>query len=217
MIAALKGKLNSVSEFGIRLDVGGVVYELSCPLSVRAKAQEAVARAQPNEQPEFEVVTYSYIESPGIGNARPRLIAFSNEMEREFFELLIEVQDVGARKALQCLSSPLSTLARAIEAEDVAYLSKTIKGVGPRGADKIVATLKGKCARYALIRDEALPVPKPPTKPEAAQQAVEALRRLGYSDREAASMVDGALAAKPKLAKFQDIMDEVFRQSVGTR
>ena len=54
-------------------------------------------------------------------------------------------------KAVQALSVPVRNIARAIESRDASYL-KRLKGIGNRTAQKILATLEGKVAKFALIR-----------------------------------------------------------------
>lgn len=213
MFARLRGELVAVDGNCILLEVGGITYEIRVPLSVLNEAQHKRMRSAEGPGDQLEVFTYCYIEMPAAGNARPRLVGFMSEMEREFFELLMSAPDIGTKRATDCLDAPMSELATAIETGDTRFLSKAIKGVGPRTAEQMVAALRGKCARYALIRDTGLPPVAPAEEPEAAQQARAALRKLGYTEQESDDMVRAALRARPELTTWQDILDEAYRQT----
>src|SRR5207244_8723277 len=85
----------------------------------------------------------------------PRLVRFLNIAEREFFELFCSVDGVGVKKALRAMVLPVREVATAIEEQDVKILS-TLPGVGPATAERIVAKLRRKVPKFALLamRDE---------------------------------------------------------------
>jgi len=97
--------------------------------------------------------TMYYIES-GVGgsNLHPKLIGFSSLVEREFFEKYTTVKGLGIKTALKSMVISVSKLAGAIENGDI-KLIKNLPGIGGRTAEKIIAELKGRVAKYALIRE----------------------------------------------------------------
>ena len=90
---------------------------------------------------------------------RPVLIGFTTELDKEFFEKLITVKDVGPLVAARSLSAPVGEIASAIARQDEPYLRR-LPGIGPQKAKNIVAQLHGKVAKFALLE----PVPATPRR-----------------------------------------------------
>ena len=83
---------------------------------------------------------------------RPVLIGFTSELDKEFFEKLITVKDVGPLVAARSLAAPVGEIAAAIARQDEDYLRR-LPGIGPQKAKNIVAQLQAKVAKFALARD----------------------------------------------------------------
>ncbi len=95
--------------------------------------------------------TIEYIEgNPQQGRLTPRLVGFMNEAEVEFFELICSVDGVGVRKALRAIVRPVREVAAAIEEQNIEELV-ALPGVGPAVAERIIAKLRRKMARFALM------------------------------------------------------------------
>jgi Holliday junction DNA helicase RuvA len=117
-----------------------------------------------------------------------RLYGFSSPEEREWFRLLQTVQNVGARVALNVLStlSPRE-LERALALSDKAAIGRA-QGVGPKLALRIVTELKDKAPSMMLRgHGEEMTATAAPRGPEA--DAVAALIGLGYSPSQASETV----------------------------
>jgi Holliday junction DNA helicase RuvA len=146
---------------------------------------------------------------------RPTLIGFNNGFEKRFFEKFISVEDIGPQRATRALTLSVSTIARAIESEDLGVL-RGLPGVGDRTARKMVATLKGKVTEEALLRDEGFAT-VPPTdgaeeKPdELLADGVEILVSLGHRRPEATAKIEAALKRNANLATVQELIGEVYR------
>lgn len=208
MIAYLRGTLRRLHRDGLKVLVetaNGVGYEVLLPFFVKRALQEEDREGQPIE---LEVFYYATERHP-----TPLLIGFLREHEKSFFEQLLAVEDIGPSKAANALVLSVSTIARAIEEGDTAQLRK-LPGIGARTAEKVVATLRGKMAAWALLQDErydSLP-PKPKEdRGELAEAVVEALVALGYRRPEARAKVDAALQRAPDVADEQSLIREVFR------
>ena len=80
----------------------------------------------------------------------PRLVGFLSALDREFFDIFCSVDGVGARKALRAMVRPVRDLARTIQDQDVKLLS-TFPGIGEATAERIVAKLRRKVGKFALI------------------------------------------------------------------
>ncbi|MBI4299526.1 MAG: Holliday junction DNA helicase RuvA, partial [Chloroflexi bacterium] len=146
MIAHLSGVLlrKSQDEQRVIVDVGGLGYEVLLPAFV----MRALEDKREGEPIDLEIYYHVSERQP-----RPTLIGFSRPHERAFFEKLIQVEDIGPIKAARALTLSISTIARAIEDDDVRTLRR-LDGIGERTAHKIVATLRGRVAAEALLRDE---------------------------------------------------------------
>src|ERR1700704_4106474 len=78
------------------------------------------------------------------------LSGFLNEAELEFFELFCTVDKVGTRKAMKALIRPIREIADAIQRQDPKWLT-SLPGIGPATAEQIVATLRRKVTKFALM------------------------------------------------------------------
>src|SRR3989304_423773 len=109
VISHLRGSLarKNESASSVEIDVGGVWYEVELPAFVwRALEDEAVGAP-------VELETFYFVTA----NAPiPRLIGFRRRVEREFFEKLIAVPNVGPTTATKALVFSVSTIARWVEA-----------------------------------------------------------------------------------------------------
>jgi len=146
---------------------------------------------------------------------RPTLIGFNNSVEKRFFEKFITVEDIGPQKAAKALIFSVSTIARAIEAEDFTVL-RQLPGIGERTAKKMVATLRGKVTEEALLRDDGFhtatgPTLEEPAPAELRAEAIEVLTNLGHRQPEAAAKVDGALKRNPTIEDIEELIREIFR------
>ena len=140
---------------------------------------------------------------------KPVLIGFSTEDEKEFFQHFISVGDIGPLKAVKAMTIPVGDIARAIEAGDQAAL-KNLKGIGARTAQKIIATLSGKMARFV---SSAETVAKPPSIPEEIIETVidVLVSQLGHKITDARRMVKEALERNGSLKTAEDLFEEVYR------
>jgi len=186
-----------------------VFYEIRLPsaLADRLKDEHRLGA-------EIEFETIYYIEAGDRKSSHyPRLVGFTNPVDREFFSLYIQVSGMGVRKALKSLIMPVSEIAAAIEMKDSDRL-KRLPGVGTRLADKIVAELVGKCARFALAKDSE-PLAAKTTKPQPfVDEAMDILAQLQYSRTEAKEMINAAIKANSKVAQAEDLIRARVRKAV---
>lgn len=173
MIGLLRGRLLEKRPNQVILDVGGVGYLVSIPLSTFATLGELHA--------EVTLLIHTHVREDAFA-----LYGFVSQREKHLFELLLGASGVGPTLALKILSGMnVEELIPAIRGGDLARLTK-IPGVGRKTAERMVVELKDKL--------EAVPVEA--EKPVAASAAgVEsdvksALVNLGYDERSA----DSALA-----------------------
>jgi Holliday junction DNA helicase RuvA len=119
---------------------------------------------------------------------------------------------MGVKKALKSLLLPVSEIAAAIETKDADKL-KRLPGVGGRLADKIVAELVGKCAKFALARGSEPLAAKATTAPQFVDDAMDILVQLQYNRTEAQQMIENAMKNNPKVKQAEDLISIIFKSS----
>jgi len=143
---------------------------------------------------------------------KPVLIGFAHEIEKEFFQNFISVEDIGPLKAVRAMTVPVGEIARAIEARDLDALAR-LKGIGKRTAQKIIATLEGRMGKFALMRTE--PKSPAPAADDAAQQVLEVMvNQLGHRMADAKRMITEAFKRRPSVATPEELFEEVYRGEV---
>jgi Holliday junction DNA helicase RuvA len=213
MISYIHGSIRSLTrEPGQAVVIaGGVGYEISLPTYV----YQSLANDGIREGSEVELEIYYHVTER---QPKPMLVGFRHPSEKQFFEQLIQVEGIGPAKAAAALVFPVSTIASAIETEDLGSLQR-LPGIGSRAAQKIVATLRGKVAATALLQDAGISEQgQTPPIADARSEAIEALVTLGYRPTEAQDKVEDALRRTPEVADdLQELMREVFKAQVSTQ
>mgnify|MGYP001610709975 CR=1 FL=1 len=210
MINYLKGTIRRIykAEGRVVLDVNSVGYELLLPYFVMRSLEEE-GKGEGDEV-EMEIYFHASERQP-----RPVLVGFRKEFERSFFEKLIQVEGVGVSTAARALVFSVSTIARAIEDGDTGLLVQ-MPGIGKRTADKMVATLKGKVAEWALLRDEGYATaPTAPVHTDVQEEVVSVLVNLGHRRAEARQKVEEAAKGLSTVRDAQELLREVFRLERG--
>ena len=146
-------------------------------------------------------------------NQYPRLVGFADSIDKEFFSLFVSVPGLGIKKALKSLIIPISDVARAIETDDAAILQK-MPGIGARLAEKIIAELKGKTARFALAKGSK-PLAKIEEKPDYADEVLEILLQLQYKRAEAQTILHRAISTGRRFKSSEESLQQIFKQSTG--
>jgi len=167
VLAFLRGRIMRLRSDQVVLETGGVGYLVSVP----ATALERLGKL--GDVVELHLHTY-------VREDQLALYGFTSPDELEFFQALIQVDQVGPRVALAILSTAgLASLKRAILEDDVGLIRRA-PGVGPRTAQKVIIDLKPR-----LLAEEG-PTARPPREEAPVARQVElSLRALGYSPTEA--------------------------------
>ncbi|WP_419903877.1 Holliday junction branch migration protein RuvA [Kiloniella sp.] len=182
MIGKLTGKVDSIGDDWVMLDVGGVGYVAFC--------SSRTLSILPGEGEVTSLLIETHVREDHI-----HLFGFATQAEKEWYLLLGTVQGVGAKVGLAILSaiSP-DELSVAIAAQDKTTLTRA-SGVGPKLAIRIMNELKDKIAKLSLgisgqIVDPSVETEGTATTPLAvSEDAVSALVNLGYRRSEAYSAV----------------------------
>jgi Holliday junction DNA helicase RuvA len=207
LITKITGQLLSVEQVELTLKVGAFEYEVLIPEFVRRQLQHEIGN-------EVSLHTIDYLEgNPAHGRLTPRLIGFSSPVEREFFELICEVDGVGAKKALRAMVRPVREVATAIEEQNAKQLA-TLPGIGPAMAERIIAKLRRRMSKFALLVAREEPLAGDGTR-DVVAETFEVLRSLGHSESEARRLLDAVLADKKKFGDVQDLIQAVYQYTHG--
>jgi len=208
MITNITGQLVALHDNDATLAVGAFEYQVLVPEFVRRQLQ---ARLQQT----VSLRTIEYIEgNPQKGGRMvPRLVGFLHEAEREFFDLICQVDGVGVKKALGAMVRPVREVATAIEEQDVKVLS-ALPGIGPAMAERIVAKLRRKMARFALLIEADVPA-ETATARTVLNDAYDALVALGHSGPDARTKIEQVCEGNRKYKSVDDLLREVYQQNRG--
>lgn len=205
MITKITGTLTALDENTATLAAGAFEYEVLIPEFARRQLQSRLGQ-------QVSLHTVDYLEgNPAQGRLTPRLVGFLSEAEREFFDLFCSVDGVGVKKALRAMVRPVRDVAEAIEEQDVKALA-SLPGVGPATAERIVAKLRRKVPKFALLVARQLP-PESEVPRSVVDETYEVLRSLGHSESDARKLIDAALEAKQKYADVQALLQAIYHQS----
>jgi Holliday junction DNA helicase RuvA len=217
VIASLSGRVRRKLEDRIILECGGIGYEVFLPPIVFRQLEHLHA-GEGDGATALSLVTHYHATRD---QPRPVLIGFTEELDKEFFEKLITVKDMGPMVAARALAAPIGEIASSIARGDEKYL-RSLPGIGPQKAKNIVAQLQGKVAKFALARDgQAAPAPLP-RAPEPGDEAVKEMvwevlvKQLGHRPTEASQLIADALKRRPDLVTAEELFDEIYR-GAGTR
>ncbi|WP_435016207.1 Holliday junction branch migration protein RuvA [Tundrisphaera sp. TA3] len=212
MITMIRGILRSVGEEELTLAVDPVEIAVLIPESTRRQLQGKLGEM-------IGLHTLFYIEGNQMGGRMtPRLVGFTSDIEREFFEIFCSVDGVGVRKALRAMVRPVRELARTIQDQDVKMLA-THPGIGEATAERIVAKLRRKVGKFALIlgadagdaKAQANGVPDN-AEPDVIRDTFAALMSVGHSESQARQAIDRVLMTKKKYKSVADMIDAIYQQ-----
>ncbi|WP_138415572.1 Holliday junction branch migration protein RuvA [Aquibacillus sediminis] len=173
MIAYIKGILATVNETAVIVEANGVGYEIFCanPFAFEEDLGKQVS-----------IHTYHYVRED-----TQVLYGFKKTEDKQLFSKLLNVSGIGPKGALAILSSAgANDFATAIETEDEKFLT-SFPGVGKKTARQMILDLKGKLpvelAQVPTETEQTGAIGSPETK-KALEEAFEAMKALGYSDKE---------------------------------
>ena len=198
MIAHLQGVLASKTVEQAVIDVHGVGYAVSIPLSTYYTL--------PPLQAPVMLLTLLHVREDIM-----RLYGFATEDERMLFELLTSVSSIGPRLALNMLSSiPAPELHQSIAHSDVTRL-QTIPGIGRKTAERVVLELKEKVDRVTLAAAVDAGVATVGID-HVVGDVVSALLNLGYKRPEAEKAVKAARTAANGDLTLEILLKDALQQ-----
>ncbi|KGX89000.1 Holliday junction branch migration protein RuvA [Pontibacillus litoralis] len=198
MIAYIQGVLTTIDSNSIVVEANGVGYHIACgnPFAFQADINQSI-----------RIHTYHYVREDV-----QMLYGFKTTEQRSLFAKLLNVTGIGPKGALAILASTsVGDFVSAIEREDDAFLTK-FPGVGKKTARQMILDLKGKLLEWLPVENDDSTLFYEQSAPDCNKQveeALAALKALGYSDRELKSV-------RTKLLKEETTsIDELVRKGLA--
>ncbi len=194
MISYIKGPITFKSPTYIVVETGGVGYRINISLNTYTSIEKA-------EQ--VKILTHFHVKEDS-----QTLYGFAEAAERNLFRHLISVSGIGPSTAQTLLSSMTPEEARAaIIGENVAAF-KTVKGIGPKTAKRVILDLKDK-----LIKDGGdMPTVITASGNTLREEALSALLALQVNKVQAQKVLTKILKEQPDLKKVEDLIRLALRQ-----
>ena len=176
MIGQLKGQIISKNPPEVLLEVGGIGYELLCPMSTFYQLDNSSE----------DILLYTHLS---IKEDSHTLFGFISMDEKKLFRELIRVNGVGPKVALAILSHlSVPSLVDCIMSEDADVLAKT-PGIGKKTALKLIVELQDRLDKVELVNGSTSTMVHKTISNPNAKQALAALQSLGFKTKEANKMV----------------------------
>jgi Holliday junction DNA helicase RuvA len=203
VITRITGQLVQLSDAEATLKIDAFEYQVFVPEFVRRQLQGNIGK-------EVSLRTIEYIEGNAQqGKLTPRLVGFISDAERQFFELVCSVDGMGVKKALRAMVRPVREVAAAIEEQDIEQLS-TLPGIGPAVGERIIAKLRRKMARFALMVAHEVPSAEAPGS-DVLREAYEALVSLGHTGSDARRKIEAVADGGKKFKSVEDVLREIYQ------
>lgn len=188
MIEYVRGELAELTPSEAVVDAGGVGYGMLISLGTYTALQG---------KREAKLYVFEQVREDAY-----QLYGFATRQERTLFELLLSVSGIGGQTARMMLSafSP-AELCMLIQSEDARSI-KSVKGVGPKAAQRVIVELKDKVA--VLLGEmpslgNSGPAANAVVDPEKTKEAVGALQTLGFPPAAAHKCVQTIIKDQPSL------------------
>lgn len=204
MITRVTGVLTRVLDDELRMQVGPLEYQVLVPEFVRRQVQTRAGE-------EITLHTSQYLEGSQQSNRMvPRLLGFLTEPDLEFFDLFCTVEKIGARRALKALVRPVKEIADAIQRQDAKWLT-TLPGIGTATAEQVVASLKRKVTKFALMPTGVNgAAANAAAAPDVIEDAYRALMSVGHGPAEARGRLDVALAGGKTYTNVEELLQAIY-------
>ncbi len=190
MISRLTGRIDELKPTSLILDINGVGYGLTIPVSTFDRIQNLT---------ETTLHVYTLHKEDQF-----KLFGFATMKEKSLFNILLGVNGIGPSMAISIISSiTAERITEAVKSENSALLLK-VPGVGKSKAEKLVFELKRK---ISLLEEIAGPAEEDFSP---SRDAVDALVALGFDESKAKKCVNDIVKEK-KDSGVEEIIKESLK------
>lgn len=198
MITYLRGLLSELSPTNAIIDCGGVGYLVGISLNTYS--------ALSTQSGEVKLHTVQIIREDSH-----QLYGFASKDERELFILLTSVSGIGPNTARVILSQYNTQELGSILSLGQVDALKAVKGIGLKTAQRIILELKGKLKLDDTdLNSQALGNGSAATTSKTSEEAISALKMLGYPEAAAQKTVRTLISTSPLLS-VEDIIKQALK------
>ena len=195
MFSYIKGTLELKTLNYIVIDVNGVGFKIFMSESAIQRLDETGKN--------IKIYTHMQVREDDIS-----LYGFITNEELRMFELLLSVSGVGAKSAINMLSSITpSKFALAVISNDVKTLTK-IPGIGTKSAQRIILELKDKLKTEESITKDDVEIKNSILEDNKLEEAIQALKVLGYTRQEIENVIK-------KIDTTTLSIEDIIRKALG--
>lgn len=189
MIEYIKGELTELTPAMAVVEAHGVGYALMITLNTYSAIQG---------KKDVKLYVHEQLLTGGRDDSYT-FFGFSTKQERELYRLLITVNGVGGNTARMILSACTPADLCNVIASGNEKMLKTIKGIGPKAAQRIILELKDKIVSLGIAEELHATAGSGSVAVNAAvrDEAVAALTALGFSPAPSAKVVTEILTKEP--------------------
>lgn len=223
MIEYIYGELTELSPTLAVIEAGGVGYAINIALTTftQLTGKERGIKSAKGGQRESGAAGNSADADKGqnirlycteiIREDTHELYGFPTKGERALFEMLMTVSGIGGNTARLVLSAFSAADVRQIIATGNAKALSSIKGLGPKTAQRMIVDLKDKVLKIDLGTEAATNLFDEPqtVDSEVKTEAVSALTMLGFAAAASSKAVDKILTQNPAAS-----VEAVIRQAL---
>ncbi len=190
MIGKLRGKIDSIFDDRLILDVNGVGYNVYA-------ASKTLNTLQDKKGQEVSILIETIVREDQI-----HLYGFASEIEKTWFNELCKVSGVGSKMGLKILSAlSINDIVLALNSGDKVLFSK-VPGIGPKLALRIVSELKDSAKKIAgefVVSTNKNDKNINDSNSKILTDAISALENLGYRRIEIYPIVNQQISQKPDI------------------
>jgi len=209
MISFIKGKLLEKEPSSLLIDVNGLGYEVSVPMTTFYSLGDV----------NTEISLYTHFV---VREDAQLLYGFKSKVDKKVFQELIKVSGVGARTAIAILSGmDCKTLLHCIENKDYGLLA-TVPGIGKKTAERLVVEIYDNilklaneiCGYTSADSSQAEISQKTSLNTSIFNEAVDALLALGYKSKEAEKMIRSVINDSKNV---EDVIRKALQGSIKSK
>ena len=198
MIAYLKGKLAHKTPTYVFIETQGIGYQVFISLHTYEKIKDAK---------DCVLFTRTVVKNENNNVSAFLLYGFYEESERDLFEKLLSVSGVGSSTAIMMLSTySASEIVSAIINKNVALI-KSVKGIGPKSAERIILELKDKLNTLPQFEQESGVIDN-----TIREEALTALISLGFNKATCVKIINKILTNDSSINSIENLIKQSLKQ-----
>lgn len=192
MLAYIQGKITHKTPTYIWIDINGLGYEVNISLFTFEQIKNLA-------ECKLFIKQVGKIENQNLTGFL--LYGFFEQSEKDLFEKLTSVSGVGSNTAMTMLSTyKVEDIINAIVTKNISFV-KSIKGIGPKSAERIILELKDKVVATAQFEVE-----KGVSYSNIKEEALMALVSLGFNKNIAIKAINSSMSNNPDIETVEQLI-----------